>query len=278
MPSKFNAIMRDAQHGTVVKPLLHSYLLDAKWTSDFAITFKKGPTSRKPDGWFHPSEHPSWQARQLYYLITQPDDLDAELLEYKSTLAVTVGTAMHGFIEMCLKDIGILLGPERLRELGFQVHPKSGEPAVSDPEAGSRGHMDGVLEIFLPDFPKEPYPLFEFKTSNENVLRKIEDLDLEAFIRMFPEYYAQAQEYLRMSGRSVSVVLFMQMGFPWTLKEFHIPANPRYQRGVQMKYLQVRKAVEEGELPEACCGPGSKEAKSCPARGICPIGQITVRR
>lgn len=275
MGINFSQVLGQAEKGLVLKPLLHNFLMNATWENDFAVHFKKGDSRRDPDGWFHPSEHPTWPARMLYYLIAHPEAIIPEPMAYQNTLAVTVGTAMHSFIEMCLKSMNVLMEEDELRAMGFEVNPISKEPSVKDEEAGSRGHMDGVLKIFLPTHPKEPNPLFEFKTGNENALRSIEDLDLDAFIKKWPGYYAQAQDYLRMTGRQVSVVLFMQMGFPWTLKEFHIPANPKYQNDLLLKYLGVRSDLERGLLPEPCCGPGSKIAKDCLFRGVCPVGVET---
>ncbi len=271
--SVFRGIANDAAKGLVLKPLIHNYLYDAEWPEDFSVRFKRGAVSREPDGWFHPSEHPLWPARMLWFLVTQPKAMIPEKMAYMNTLAVTMGTAVHSFIEVCLKHIGVLLGPEELVALGFTVNPENGEPSFSDPETLSRGHGDGVLKnIVLPQAPEHEFHLFEFKTSNGRKLAKVDDLDLAAFMATWPEYYAQAQEYLRMTGMAYSIILFMEMGFPWNLKEFHIPANTAFQRDTRDKYLEVREFVKTGHMPPPCCGPGSKEAKSCPARAVCPVG------
>lgn len=272
--SKFaSMVTEDARKGLVVKPLLHSFLYDAKWPKDFSVVFKKGSNRRDPDGWFHPSEHPSWTERQLYYLLTQPDRMEAEVLDYMSTLSVTMGSAMHGFIDFCLRSMDLLLDKDECAKIGIGWTDELGEPAVVDSEAGSRGHMDGVLKnIWMPHHPDERNPLFEFKTTNQFAVSKLEDLDLDGWREMFPSYYAQAQEYLRMSRRKVSIVVMMQMGSPWSLREIHVPYNDTYATSVARKYLSVKRAVSEGKEPPLCCFPGSAESKSCPARGVCPSG------
>lgn len=272
--SAFHGLMRTVQDGTVLKPLLHSYLYEAVWPEDFSIDFKKGSSRRDPDGWFHPSEHPNWPARMLWFYLTQPDKLVPEEFAYMNTLSVTIGSAMHGFIETCLKHMGLLLTPDELRAEGFEVNPINGEPVSKDEATGSKGHKDGVLRIHLPAAPHRKLHLFEFKTSNDRKLSKIEDLDLMAFIETWPDYYAQAQEYLRMTGYDYSIVLFMAMGYPWEMREFHIPANPQYQADTAAKYLYVRQSVETGIMPPPCCSPRSKESRQCPARHVCPVGQI----
>ena len=198
--SIFRSIITDARQGTVIKPLLHSYLFEADWPEDFSITFKKGSSTRPPDGWFHPSQHPTWPERMLWFYLTQPDKMISEKFAYMNTMSVTVGTAMHGFIETCLRHIGILAGPDTLQELGFSVNSRDGEPGAEDRPRLSRGHMDGVVRVSVPQYLEYPYHLFEFKSSNEMALRSIDDLDLEGFMKKWPTYYAQAQEYLRISG------------------------------------------------------------------------------
>jgi hypothetical protein len=227
--------------------------------SEFSITFKKHKMQRDPDRWFHPSTHPTWTPRMLYYYRTQPDLMIHEVIESMGTLSITVGHAMHSFIQMCLKDQGVLLDDE--------VY-------VEDPETQSRGSLDGVLDIQAPPH-LEVEPIFEFKTTNMNRLSTIDDLDLDAFTKKWPGYYAQQQEYMRLSGKRLSIVLMMALGYPWDMKEFHIPYHKGFAEGVAEKYRTVLRAEEEGWVPEACCAIGSKQATVCPARAVCPIGMAT---
>ena len=201
-----------------------------------------------------------------WFYLTQPEAMISEPFQYMNTLSVTMGTTVHGFIQTCLTHLGVLCTPVKLQALGFEVDPVNGEPAFVDESVGSRGHGDGVLEIFLPAYPEYSHHLLEFKTSSDSTLRQIEDLDLDAFKAKWPSYYAQVQEYLRMTGLQVMVVLFMQMGYPWALKEFHVPLNPRFANDTRDKYRSVRLAVASGEMPMPCCGPRSAQAKVCPAR------------
>ena len=63
----------------------------------------------------------------------------------------------------------------------------------------------------------------------------------------------------------------MQMGYPWVLKEFHIPANIQYQRDIANKYASVIHHAKEDIMPTPCCATGSKQARTCPARAVCPV-------
>lgn len=270
---EFRGIASDAEKGLVLTPLLRTFLFEAQFPADFWVHFKK-EQRRAPDGWFHPSEHPLWTERRLYYYLTAPHLLIPEPMEYMGTLSVTIGKALHGFIEMCLQVQGVLMTPDRLRAAGYEVDPETGEPMVKDEETGARGRPDGVTEIHVPQYTHWPRQIFEFKSSNDMKLSRIDDLDLEAYKEKWPGYYAQNQEQMRLSGLSVTLVLFMALGYPWKFKEFHVPADPRFQAQIREKYLRARKAAAAGSPPIPCCSPGSSTARTCESRGVCPIGSM----
>jgi hypothetical protein len=261
----FTGSLRDAQKGLLVKPIVHNYLFDARFP-DFAIHFKNHEMERAPDAWFHPSTHPLWTPRQLYFYLAQPHLMVAEKKQYMGTLSVTIGTAMHGFMEVCMEDAGI-----RPRELNrcttCPPEMKCKEPGVVDAEAGSRGHMDGLLDLSMLSLPSEAHesPVFEFKTSNEAKMAKVPDLDLETYRAKWPEYYAQNQEYMRMSGRRLTIVLFMALGYPWPMTEIHVPYDQGFAQTIRNKYLDVRQAVADQQIPFSCCG----NTKVCPSGRIC---------
>lgn len=261
----FSASMRDAQAGLLLKPILHNYLFDAKFP-DYSIDFINHEMEREPDGWFHPSTHPLWHPRVLYQYLSQPHLMRIEKKEYMGTLSVTIGTAMHGFVQMCLEDAGVL--PKALQvctvcDPALPLH----EPGVIDEDAGERGHMDGLLDFSsLSVVSRElESPVFEFKTSNLMKLAKLHDMDLEHYKKTWPDYYAQNQSYMRMSGRRMVVVLFLGMGYPWDMKEVHVPYDAGFSQQVRQKYLDVRQAVADQRPLAQCCG----STKTCPAGRIC---------
>lgn len=254
--------MRDVIEGQLVKPALHHYLMDAEFP-DFSVHFRKAETGpRKPDGWFHPSSHPLMDERVLYEYLANPETFPAEHMQYMNTLSVTMGRITHEFIQMCLTDMG--LRPAHL-QVCEMCSPESGcrEAGVKDEELGERGHLDGLLDLTsLGPHVSEALrmPTFEFKTSNDNFgkLSKIDDLDLEAFKKKWPGYYAQQQRYQKMSGRRMTVVLMMEMSYPWVMREFHVPFDPAFNAGIDQKYRRIRQHVADQQPPE-CCG----KYKSC---------------
>lgn len=261
--------------GLYVKPILQNYLYDAKWP-DFTLYFPARRTERQPDGYFHPSTHPLMTERQLFYYLTA-DKLLSVPLEYMGTLSVTIGTALHGFVQMCLLpgQAGILVPPERggtcvacgRPTSPMPVRGKCWEHGVLHEETRTRGHMDGVLNI-----PEWGMGGWEFKTSNLMKLSKVQDNDIEAYKTKWPQYWAQNQDYMRASGLRQMLVLFMGLGYPWEMREFHVPYDHIYGAQLDAKYRRVLAAAESGTPPQPCCAPRSKEARACFARNVCPIG------
>ena len=131
--------------------------------------------------------------------------------------------------------------------------------------------MDGVLDltsIAQDRGPEYQYPIFEFKTTGVKFIG-LNDLDIEAYRKKWPEYYAQNQEYMRLSGRRLVIVLIFGMGYPWEMREVHVPWDPQFALGIRDKYLRVRQQVADQAPSRDCCGT----PKSCPARGVCEIAR-----
>jgi hypothetical protein len=253
----FKKMASQVGNGLVLVPILQNYLNDAKYPKKFSIDFANHGGERKPDGYFHPSTHPLVPARKLYYYLTEPDKIDNEPLEFMGALSTTMGTAIHGFVQMCLKDTGVLVDDEVF---------------VIDHETGSRGSMDGVLNL-----PTLGETGLEFKTSNQMKLQGLHDNDIETFKTKWPVYYAQVQEYMRLSGLRKFVVLFLSMGYPWTMKEVLVPFDQGMASMIETKYRGVRAAAASGEVPPECCSPFSKESQTCPMRRVCPVGQMSLK-
>lgn len=274
-PSKvspqFRGVLNGATSGLVIKPLLHSYLLDAKFPKHFTVTFRQHDLDRGPDGWFHPSTHPLWTERQLWYWVHKPETFIAEQREYMGVLSITMGSAVHDFQETCLKDMGVLLTPEEPCPCG---DPECSEWYVEDLELKSRGHMDGKSALHVPAFPLLTQQVYEFKTITERAKLPPKDNDLDWLIAKRPGYYAQLQEYMRMSGLRLAIILFMAMGHPWEMREIHVPFNDKFSFDLVQKYRRVREASPD-HLPPTCCGPGSKDSKACMFRGTCPVALET---
>lgn len=264
----FGGAMRDLASGQLVKPVLQSYLFDAKFPA-FDLHFDKQEMERAPDNFFHPSTHPNLPERVLYEYLAHPDTFPVEKKQYMGTLSVTIGKVMHEFIQMCLTDAGIM--PAEMQVCSM-CPPKANchEAGFLDADLGERGHVDGLLDLSQlgPHVPAEKtHPIFEFKTSHDNFgkLSSIEDLDLATFKKKWPDYYGQQQRYQKMSGLRMSVVLFMETMYPWTMREFHVPYDYEFNARIDAKYQRVRQAVADHQ-PPICCG-----LLGCPAKNLCRL-------
>jgi hypothetical protein len=118
-------VVKGINDGEKILPALRAYMFDPKFPS-FEVQMA-GSTQRKPDGWFHPSTHPLWTERQLYFYMAHPDELVNEPLDPLGTMATTAGNFWHKFLTVCGTEAGIFLDHDI---------------PVSDPETRSRGEMD----------------------------------------------------------------------------------------------------------------------------------------
>lgn len=264
----FSHTLRDITDGTIIKPLLRNYLYDAEFP-EFDLHFAK-EGRRKPDGWFHPSTHPLMSERELWLYLARPDMFPVERLEFMSTLNITFGTILHEFVEMCLKDMG--LRPEELnRCTTCPPGNRCTEPGALDEVTGSRGHMDGKLDLAHLSVPSAAMerPGLEFKSRSRTLTFK--DLDLEAFKKQFPVYYAQVQEYMRISGLRAFIVFFIEWGTPWGMTEIHIPYDRPAANQIEEKYLKVREAVAADVSPVCCKAQGQA---GCGLAKLCQSGAL----
>jgi hypothetical protein len=263
----FSGAMRDLTKGLLVKPVLHNYLFDARFP-DFDLRFRKHKMERDPDGWYHPSTHPEEHERRLYHYLAHPETYPVEKKKYMGTLAVTLGTAAHELVEVSLTDAGIR--PPELQVCTMcPPEAKCREAGAMIEELGERGHMDGILSFEgFPNVPDEKMnPVFEFKTSHDDFgrLSRVPDLDVDAFRTKWPKYYGQVQRYMRMTKRPYTIVLMMEMIYPFTMREFHVPYDVGYNASVDAKYRSVRQAVAD-QRPPLCCG-----AKGCELAIVCGV-------
>ena len=258
----FRTLLKSAANEELVVPLLRNAL----WKPDFnAFNVRvEGFKERPPDGWFHPSVHPLWNEPMLYHYMVNYERMTREPFDPQSTIAVTVGSFMHTFVQSVLVKAGVLQKQPLACGCGRR-HPEMAEVYLVDEEAKSRGHSDGVVAADGSGF--------EFKTMNPMKMGRIpkgasptSQEMLDWFIKACPDYYAQAQEYLRIGQREKMVVVIMALTYPFEMREIHVPFNPPAAMAVRDKYMRVLQAVADQRPPHCECGPDKKD---CPAWVIC---------
>lgn len=278
LSSRFQKSLSDSQSGFVLKHLIERQLSRGEFADDFTVRFRK-QTARKPDDYFHPSTHPLWPERALYNYLAHPDEMEPEHFPYESRMALTMGTAVHSFMEEVMRMGGHFAPREgTCPACGKPYGTKKGtcqEYGAADPETGSRGHMDGVVKLKTDGklWDASQPGVFELKTSNEfKAFRSLRhDLNWHIIKREMPYYYAQVQEYMRMTGMRQALIFFVVLGFPWQNFEYQIPYDEEYAESIRSKYLYVRQCVADKTPPlELCCG-GRIQGRECPARGVCRI-------
>src|ERR1035437_1407735 len=244
----FTNIIKGARSNEKLLPVIDAYLQEGLFPS-FDVHVR-GKEQRASDNWFHPSTHPLWPERRLYWYLKDPEKLILEKLDLLGTMATTAGNFWHSFMEVCLVGAGVL---------------KDTEVYVEDLETGSRGHMDGEMDD----------EAFEFKSMNSMKLNKLvrgspDDPDVQSQWRdMSPTYYAQAQEYMRLSGYQTMRFLIQTTEYPFVRREVVVPYDKPFALGIRDKYLRVRQAVADQRPSRDCCGMGSLQMKECPSRELC---------
>lgn len=277
MTPNFRRVAEGAHKDLLLKPLVAAKLRKATWPAATIHLPASNPGRDKShvDGWLHPSTHPTMGERQLYYYLTDPEGWEPEDFSMESRISMTMGTMMHEFIQNIMLDADLLIRPAGTCINCKREHGKRkgqcDEHGVIDEVLRSRGHMDGIVH------PRIKMAGFEYKTSVMTSLRTVEDLDTEAYRAKWPYYYAQNQEYMRMSGLREFIVLFQGIGTPWDMREFHVPYDPEYVLGIEKKYKSVWDHVRAGVVPaEDCegCKPRGKMARECGATN-CLIKKIS---
>lgn len=257
----FKTLLKSASNQERVVPILRSEL----WKPEFKgfNVEVEGFKERPFDGYFHPSTHPTWTEPMLYAYMSQDPRLIKEPFDPTSTIAVTFGSFMHTFVQKILVRADVLVKQPEVCDCG-QKHQERAEVYLIDEEVKSRGHSDGVLVD--QDWG------FEFKSMNPNKIGRLpngEPTDhavLKWFIEKCPVYYAQAQEYLRISGRKVMVVVIMSTSYPFEMREVHVPYVYQEATAVRDKFARVLQAVADQRKPECEC---SITKSSCPVWGLC---------
>lgn len=131
------------------------------------------------------------------------------------------------------------------------------ETFVELPELGIVGKFDGVLLY------RGEEVVFEFKT------RRSEDFPLT---EPKEDHVIQCNVYMRATGIKKGLVVYLNKNTGETV-EFPLDPDPRVDQLIEQRTSSVKKAVEEGVLPNGTCsGPRSSDAKVCPYQDVCFLG------
>lgn len=255
-----------AARGHIIIPVVRAAMVDPQFRS-FNVKVRGWREGvREFDGWFHPSTHGSWTARQLALYLKHGKQVPTEKPGQEFVMAVTQGSFWHEFFQRVLLREGLLA-----RNPGAKASDpieKLVEVQLQDPYHNRRGHADGRMTTSEGE-------LFEFKTMNSWKQKKIENEDDLREQNPFG-YFDQAQDYLDIAGAQRMRYLTMSLESPFPMTEFVVHADPEYQAAKRRRYRLAIEHHARGTMPPPCggCGVRSKMAKACPVRTFCPVGRI----
>lgn len=70
-------------------------------------------------------------------------------------------------------------------------------------------------------------------------------------------------------GHPQGVLLEIEAGYPWQMREYRVNRNDELLSKVFNKFDYVRECIALNKPPEHCCAIGSKDMDKCPARFEC---------
>jgi hypothetical protein len=232
----------------LVIPYVENALMSDKWPDQFEVPIKKHDS--EGDDYFHPSSHAVLGARALYYFL-HPDcrsRLAKRTFSSPDILAMMQGTVFHVIVQEKLKVVGL-------------IEDKHIEVPLINKEVHGRGHMDFV-------FPHHPM-------TGKDLPVDIKTASPDSFARMFKpsaSYEAQLQLYMDWLPTSASegVILVIEMGRPFRMKEFRIKRNEELLGEIYHRWNYVRECIKTNTIPtEKCCGLDSPTMERCGARHLC---------
>lgn len=84
-----------------------------------------------------------------------------------------------------------------------------------------------------------------------------------------PEWDAQLSLALDAVGQDTGILLLLESGFPYGIKEYIVPRNDALLSEIYGKFARVREAIALNRPPLHCCAKGSPQMTTCNARFSC---------
>ncbi|AVJ48461.1 hypothetical protein SEA_NUEVOMUNDO_217 [Mycobacterium phage NuevoMundo] len=240
------SIFRSLAERDLLIPYFRNALLSQEWPDEYTIKVDSSPYYGKGDGYFHPSTHALMPARQLYYHF-HPDTRDKIIQEDRTItqeMTLTMGSAIHAVVQTQFQMAGLIKGPDDC------------EVEYVDRTHHVRGRVD-----FIVHHPNGQVIPVEMKTQNSR------SFDFQDSIK--PIWDAQLSLGLHGTGHPLGILLVVESGYPFRMREYRVPRNDQLLTQIFQKFDYVRECIALNKVPEYCCMPQSKEMDACPARYQC---------
>jgi hypothetical protein len=252
MPSPYRSIFRSLAERNLLVPYLQNAVLAGEWPDSYQVTVDSRPWYGHGDGYFHPSSHAMLGARQLYYMF-HPDHRDRLVPEQRDVpleMSAAVGSSLHAVVQAQFQHLG-LLRPENV-EKGFIIEDH---------------HVRGRTDMIV-DHPAEGPVVTEIKT------RTPRGFD---YGKLTESWETQLSIALYALGHAQGVLLEIEAGYPWRMREYRVNRNDEMLSAAFAKFDYVRECIAMNTPPPHCCAIGSSEMDKCPAKYECWLKSKVIR-
>ena len=171
------------------------------------------------------------------------DKMVSERPSMKREMTLAMGSSLHAIVQTQFIMTGL-------------VTPENVEVEYVNRDHHVRGRIDFIVDH--PDgriIPVEMKTMTNFKFSKQTEIK--------------PEWDAQLSLALDAVGHDTGILLLLESGFPYGIKEFIVPRNDTLLSEIYGKFGRVREAIALNKPPLHCCPKGSPQMTSCPARFAC---------
>jgi hypothetical protein len=216
----------------VLAPYVQTSLLNGKWPDLVEIPNPNYHDS-KIDDYYHPSTHALYGERAIYMML-HPDErhnFKRKQESYDRFMTPLMGTVYHVIIQQNLVSDGL-------------VKPEDIEIPLIDEKRHWRGHADLKFKGELVDI----------KSMNSRSFNNIST--------PYTSWKYQLHPYMDAMGLKTSLVLVVEQGMPWGMKEFRINFDKDILNEIYDKWERVGKAIKANIPPTTCCKP--ENSTYCP--------------
>lgn len=245
-PPGQRSIFKSLAERDLLIPYFRNALLSQEWPDSYTITIDSSPYYGRGDGYFHPSTHGLMPARQLYYhfLPETRDKMIPRERTIESEMTLAMGSSVHGIVQTQFEMADLIKSSEDV-EVEYIIK-----------EHHVRGRVDFVVH-----HPNGDIIPVELKTQNSRAFAFQKEIK--------PVWDAQLSMGLHGLGRPWGILLVVEAGYPFNMREYRVPRNDALLSEIFAKFDYVRECVDLKTPPEYCCSLGSKEMEACPAKYEC---------
>ena len=219
-------LYRQLSEKKIIAPIVQTCLMNQTWPKNMVFPDPYYHDSHTDD-YAHPSTHAVPGELALFHMLSleRKKLLPKEEQTFTRTFTPMMGSMVHTIIQQKLIHDG-------------WVQPEDVEIALINEEEHWRGHADLMFKGNLIDIKTINSRSFQMLT----VAKKSWDYQLHP--------------YMHNLGLKTSMVLAIEVGMPWNMKEIRVDFKQKTLDTIFSKWERVRKAIKEDIPPDSCCDYG----------------------